>query len=217
MNTRLDESTIDLAVLSTGVATATEAIRWASSTLADRLCVLSSMQDALLIHLVMQVDDSIPIVFLDTGYHFAETHDTVRRVERTYGIEVEVVGPHRPPRSDVAPGECCDDKVVLLEAALDGRDGWISGISRGQTESRRSADLIGLDRRGKVKINPLAQWSQEDRDRYVAHHDLVVHPLIGAGYPSIGCEPCTTRPDGSDDLRSGRWAGTTRTECGLHL
>ncbi len=216
MQSRLDESTIDRAVLSTGVATALETIQWATDTMAGRLCLLASMQDALLIDLVMQVDRDVPVVFIDTGYHFSETHETLRRVERRYGITVDVVGPGGPISSSVEPGQCCASKADLLERALLDRDGWLTGISRVQTEHRRDANLIEFDRRGKVKVSPLAQWDQRDRDRYVDYHDVIVHPLVAAGFPSIGCATCTS-PAADGDRRSGRWAGTERTECGLHL
>ncbi len=216
MQSRLDESTIDQAVMSAGVATALETIQWASDVMAGKLCLLASMQDALLIDLVMRVDREIPVVFIDTGYHFSETHDTLRRIERYYGITIEVVGPVGAVRPVVEPGECCASKTVLLERALQDRDGWLTGISRVQTEQRRDASLIEIDRRGKVKVSPLAQWDQRDRDRYIQHHDLIVHPLVAAGFPSIGCAPCTS-PAWDGDIRSGRWAGTARTECGLHL
>jgi len=216
MQSRLDESTIERALVEHGVATALQTIRWASEQMPGRVCLLASMQDALLIDLAMQVDRTIPVVFIDTGYHFAETHETLRRVEQRYGITVEVVGPAGPVDPDIEPGECCASKVDLLDQALAHRDGWITGISRVQTEQRRDANLIEVDRRGKIKVSPLAQWDQRDRTRYIEHHDVIVHPLVAAGYPSIGCAPCTS-PAAAEDLRSGRWAGTSRTECGLHL
>ena len=216
MQTRLDESTIDRIAVEAGVATAIEAIRWAADAMPKRVCLLASMQDALLIDLAMRVDREIPIVFIDTGYHFDETHQTLRAIEERYETSVEVVGPLGSVDPDIAPGMCCASKDRLLDLALEHRDGWITGISRVQTEQRRSASLIEVDRRNKIKISPLAQWDQRDRDRYIAHHDLIVHPLVAAGYPSIGCAPCTS-PALTDDIRSGRWAGTGRTECGLHL
>lgn len=198
------------------VATAVETIRWAVESIGDRLCVLASMQDALLVDLAMGVDPDIDVVFIDTGYHFPETLQTLRAIERRYGTTIEVVGPICPIHSDIEPGMCCASKVELLDLALAGRDGWISGISRAQTEQRASASLVELDRRNKVKINPLAQWNQSDRDRYIARYGLIEHPLRAAGYSSIGCVPCTDVPNAADP-RSGRWAGTERTECGLHL
>ncbi len=216
MSSQLSRSTIDRIADQAGVATALETIRWALDTMGGRLCALASMQDALLVDLVASVSRDIDVVFIDTGYHFAETHDTLRAIERRYGIEVEVVGPLEPVRSDVEAGACCASKVELLDLALVDRDGWISGISRGQTPERADAALVEIDRRGKVKINPLAQWSQRDRERYIERHELIENPLRALGYPSIGCAPCTSPPVGPDP-RSGRWAGGERTECGLHV
>lgn len=212
----LDQTTIERITDQTGVATAMETIRWAAETMGDRLCLLSSMQDALLIDLAMRVYPEIDVVFIDTGYHFAETHDTIRSVEQRYNINVRMVGPSAPVQADVEPGQCCASKVELLELALAGREGWISGISRTQTADRSNASLVELDRRSKIKVNPLAQWNQSDRDSYISRHDLIEHPLRARGYASIGCEPCTSA-GGKSGERSGRWAGSERTECGLHL
>lgn len=216
MSAPLDRSTIARITDRACVATALETIRWAAETLEDRLCVLASMQDSLLIDLAMRVRTDIAVVFIDTGYHFPETHDTLEQIERHYGIDVEVVGPLGPVRPAIEPGACCASKADLLEIALAHRDGWISGISRVQTPERAEASLVELDRRGKIKVNPLAQWNQQDRNAYIATHGLIEHPLRPLGYASIGCAPCTSPPSGSD-VRSGRWAGTEQTECGLHL
>lgn len=174
------------------------------------------MQDAVLIDLAMRVDRRIPVVFLDNGYHFSETHDMLRRVESMYGIDVEVVRAFGPISWTIEPGVCCDGKVGLLEAALAGREAWLSGLRRSQTEARQTAPLIGTDSRGKVKANPLAQWSDEDTQHYIQTRGILTHPLRAQGYTSIGCAPCTSVPQGADE-RSGRWAGSERTECGLHL
>jgi len=162
------------------------------------------------------VQPDIDVVFIDTGYHFPETLDTLRSIERRYRIEIDIVGPIEPTRSNIEPGACCASKVELLDQALADRNGWISGISRVQTVEREDTSLVEVDRRGKVKFNPLAQWNQHDRDAYISRHELIEHPLRTAGYSSIGCAPCTSAPNNLDP-RSGRWAGTEQTECGLHL
>jgi phosphoadenosine phosphosulfate reductase len=141
----------------------------------------------------------------------------LRSVEEHYGIEVRVVGPVSPVTADVAPGECCNDKVTLLEMALQDCDAWVSGIRRSQTSQRRTAEVLGRDNAGRTKINPLAQWSDEDAARFARSRNILRNPLLDQGYLSIGCEPCTTPPEDASDARSGRWAGSTRTECGLHL
>lgn len=215
METRPTESTIAECEVQVASASAQTAMSWAWNEFGTGCCVLASMQDTVLIDVAMSVSRHIPIVFLDNGYHFEATHQTRRAVEARYGIEVEVVGPFQPVEIDIEPGACCDLKPALLDEALAGRDAWISGLSRVHTEGRADALLIETDRRGKTKINPLAQWNDADRLRYVAEHDLVAHPMTERGFSSIGCAPCTTRP--TTGGRSGRWAGSERTECGLHV
>ena len=216
MSPQLNPSTIERMTHKAGEATALETIRFAVETMGDRLCLLASMQDALLIDLATRVQPDIDVVFIDTGYHFPETLDTLRSIERRYRIEIDIVGPIEPTRSNIEPGACCASKVELLDQALADRNGWISGISRVQTVEREDTSLVEVDRRGKVKFNPLAQWNQHDRDAYISRHELIEHPLRTAGYSSIGCAPCTSAPNNLDP-RSGRWAGTEQTECGLHL
>lgn len=215
MDTRPSESTIAEFEVQVASASAQTAVSWAWNEFGAGCCVLASMQDTVLIDVAMSVSRHIPIVFLDNGYHFEATHQTRRAVEARYDIEVEVVGPFEDVKADIAPGECCDAKPALLESALAGRDAWISGLSRVHTAGRADALLIETDKRGKTKINPLAQWNDADRLRYVAEHDLVIHPLTKQGFSSIGCAPCTTRA--TTGGRSGRWADSERTECGLHV
>jgi phosphoadenosine phosphosulfate reductase len=212
MKTRPDQSGIAVDVLA---ATATAAIEWAWSAFPGRVCVLSSMQDSVVVDLAMRVDRRITVVFLDTGYHFAETLDTVERVEQRYGIRVERISPSRPRRDDIEPGECCAEKPAMLDRALDSRDAWITGLQRHETTHRANAGIIDVDRRGATKVSPIAQWSDADRLAYIEQRRVITNPLLAEGYDSIGCEPCTTRPLGGP--RSGRWANTEKTECGLHL
>ena len=212
MQTRPTQSGIAEDVLA---ATALAAIDWAWSTFPEQVCVLSSMQDAVVIDLAMRIDRRIPVVFLDTGYHFDETLETVRRVEDRYGITVERVTSAADPVDDIEPGECCSNKTVMLEQALEGRSAWITGLQRIETSQRATAELIGEDRRGAIKVCPIAQWSDEDRHGYIEQRNVITNPLLREGFDSIGCRTCTTLP--LDGARSGRWAGTTKTECGLHL
>jgi len=216
MNTRLVESPFIAGEERVATATALESLAWAWTKFEDRCCVLSSMQTAIVIELAMRIDRRFPIVFLDTGYHFVETWEMLKAVERTYNIEVEVVGPLAERRSDITAGECCDQKPALLDLALADRDAWVSGIRRNQTTNRADVSVLDRDRSGRTKINPLAQWSDQDAARFARTRDLPTHPLLDQGYSSIGCETCTTRPQKADS-RSGRWANTDRTECGLHL
>ena len=138
-------------------------------------------------------------------------------MEDRYGIRAEVIEPLRPPHERVAVGQCCADKSAQLDLALEGRQAWVSGLQRHQTEVRSDASLVEVDRRGLTKVNPLAQWSDDDRSRFIAEADVIINPLLERGYTSIGCAPCTTRPTLQNDPRSGRWGGLERTECGIHL
>jgi len=195
--------------------TAEAAIRWAVEAYGDDLCLLSSMQDAVLIDLALGIDPTIDIVFLDNGYHFPETLEMAKRVERIYGIEVRRIS--RTDASNatpISPGECCDLKPRLLDEALEGKQAWLSGLRRGETPERRRAQAVETDRRGLTKINPLVGWTQSDVDAYIDARAVPVNPLRYQGYPSIGCQPCTM-PAASG--RDGRWANSDRTECGLHL
>lgn len=215
METETRTSSLESISLELGTSSAVEAIRWTWETFGDRCCVLSSMQDAVLIDLVMKVAPQIPVVFLDTGWHFDSTLETLRRVENRYHLAIEVLRSEETVWDEVRPGGCCDSKTSLLEQALEGRDAWLSGIQRSETETRANTPIVGFDRRGKVKVNPLAQWNDRDRSLYIEEAGVITHPLLAQGYASIGCEPCTTPTE--DGVRSGRWAGTGRTECGLHL
>ena len=212
METRPSKSGILAEVVA---ATALAAIDWAWSTHPGRVCVLSSMQDAVVIDLAMRIDRRIPIVFLDTGYHFDETLETARRVERRYCIEIERIASPTTVVDDIAPGECCAHKATMLDRALSDREAWITGLQRTETAQRANARLIDEDRRGAIKVCPIAQWSDDDRRTYIERHDVITNPLLADGYDSIGCRTCTTRP--ADGARSGRWVGSERTECGLHV
>ncbi len=217
VETRPVQSTFESVELRSLAATPIEALSWAWDTFGERCCVLASMQDATTIELAMRVAKAFPVVFLDTGYHFDETWETLRAVEARYEIEVEVIGPLSAPKETIAPGACCDDKATLLERALRDRSAWVSGVRRHQTENRANATIIEADRRNKTKLNPIAQWSDRDHATFVKKAQIIRNPLLDQGYRSIGCQPCTSRPSDADDPRSGRWAGMERTECGLHL
>ena len=218
----VDLGDADLAALSASfeTATAAEIVRWAVDSFGDRLSVAASMADAVLIDVATRVDPTIEVVFLDTQYHFPETLATAKRVEQRYRIELRVLTPDRQPddlwRTDT--NACCDArKVQPLARHLANRSAWMSGLRRAESETRRDAAIVERDGRGLVKVNPLATWSDEQVDAYIAEHDVPVNPLLFDGYPSIGCWPCTQRVAAGEDPRSGRWAGSSKTECGLHL
>jgi len=195
-------------------------VRWATETFgADRLCVAFSGQDTVLVDIAAKVDSDIEFVFIDTGYHFAETLETVERARVRYELNLRVmrVPATNPPLWEIDPVNCCSAaKVAQLDAALEGKLAWLSGLRRAEAPTRADVPIVGLDHRGLVKINPLATWSDMDVSGYVADHDLLINPLVERGYPSIGCAPCTRPVDTGEDARAGRWPGTDKTECGLH-
>ena len=196
---------------------AADTVRWAIDRHRDGLCVLSSGQDAVLIDVVLSVEPTVPVVFLDTGFHFPETIETMLRIVERYRPRLEVVAPWRHLDGVGRPGFCCSDhKVEQLDTALAGRTAWFSGLRRADDPSRAATPVVDVDRRGLVKFNPLALWSDEETERYVVERDIIVNPLRDRGYPSIGCRPCTSPVLDGGDVRSGRWAGEDRTECGLH-
>lgn len=210
------------------LAPAEAIIEWAVATFGDRFCVASSMGDAVLAHLAAAVAPGIDVVFLDTGYHFAETIGTRDAVAATMPVNVVTIAPtisvreqddqYGPDLWSRNPDLCCAlRKVQPLEDGLAGYDAWASGLRRDETHNRVITPVVGWDEsKGKVKVSPLARWNQDDVDRYVSEHGVLVNPLQYDGYPSIGCWPCTRRVAPGNDARSGRWAGTSKTECGIH-
>jgi phosphoadenosine phosphosulfate reductase len=195
-------------------------IEWAVESFAPHLALTASMTDAVLIDLATRVDPAIEVVFIDTGYHFPETLETVEEVRRRYGLNLRIMTVARQdePLWRADPENCCSAvKVGQLDRALSGKAAWMSGLRRAEADSRVTAPIVARDLRGLVKVNPIATWSDLDVEGYIADHDVIVNPLVGRGYPSIGCQPCTQPPVDPSDPRSGRWAGRTKTECGLHV
>ncbi|MGB3895957.1 phosphoadenylyl-sulfate reductase [Mycolicibacter sinensis] len=190
--------------------------------------VASNMADAVLVDLAAKVRAGVPVLFLDTGYHFAETIGTRDAVEAMYDISLVNVTPEQTvAEQDAAhgkdlfasnPATCCRlRKVEPLARTLRGYSAWVTGLRRVEAPTRANAPLISFDEQfGLVKINPIAAWTDEEFDAYIAANNVLVNPLIDEGYPSIGCAPCTVKPAAGSDPRSGRWAGLTKTECGLH-
>ncbi len=198
---------------------AEEIIGWAVEHFHPDLSLASSMTDAVLIDLAVKVEPHIEVVFIDTGYHFPETLDTVERVRRHYGLNLRMmtVAPHDAELWKVDPENCCSAvKVGQLDRALVGKKGWMSGLRRAESPTRVKAPVVGRDLRGLVKVNPIATWTDDDIQRYIATHDVPVNPLLHMGYTSIGCAPCTRPVANGDHPRSGRWSDQERLECGLH-
>jgi phosphoadenosine phosphosulfate reductase len=218
----------DTAATELAEATAAETLAWTAETFGSSWIVASNMQDAVLIDLAVGVKPDVDVLFLETGYHFAETIGTRDAVEVVYP-RVRIV--NAAAEQSVAeqeaqfgllnrtdPNRCCHlRKVVPLQRTLSNYDAWVTGVRRVDAPTRANTPIVQWDERnGLVKINPIAAWTDEEFNRYIAEHGILENPLVAAGYPSIGCAPCTAKPLPGADPRSGRWAGLAKTECGLH-
>ncbi|MET8150364.1 phosphoadenylyl-sulfate reductase [Actinoplanes sp. NPDC049668] len=210
-------------------APAEEIARWATDTFGDRFCVTSSMADAVVAHLFSRVAPGVDVVFLDTGLHFPETLKIRDTVARTMNVNVRSIRPRMtvgqqdgefgPRLFARSPDECCFlRKVEPLERALSDYDSWATGLRRDESPTRANTPVVAFDaKKGKVKVNPIAAWTQADVDRYIARWNVPVNELFKKGYSSIGCWPCTRRTKAGEDPRAGRWAMFEKTECGLHV
>ncbi|MDQ1726434.1 MAG: phosphoadenosine phosphosulfate reductase [Frankiaceae bacterium] len=209
--------------------TPVEILTWAFDTFGDGVAIASSMADSLVIHVASQIRENVPVVFLDTGFHFPETIGTRDAVAQTYPIKLLSITPVQSVPEQEAefgkdlylrdPDLCCAmRKVEPLNRGLEPFTAWVSGIRRDETDNRRTIGVVEWDaKRGKVKINPFAAWTQDEVDEYMASNGVLINPLASEGYTSIGCSTCTAKPaDGAADARAGRWAGSAKTECGLH-
>lgn len=205
-----------------------EVLAWAQQTFGGDLVVASSMGDEILVHMAAQAAPGVDVVFLDTGYHFAETLGTRDYYAEFTDVNLRTVLPlltvaqqdaeHGPRLHDRDPNLCCAmRKVEPLERALAPYRAWVTGMRREDAPTRTDIGVVGWDeKRGMVKLNPLAAWTQEQVDAYVEANHVVLNPLRQAGYTSIGCAPCTRAVAPGEDPRAGRWSGTSKTECGLH-
>jgi phosphoadenosine phosphosulfate reductase len=205
-----------------------EVLGWAIEAFGEHFAITSSMGETVLMHMAAQIRPGVNVLFLDTGYHFAETLGTRDAVAATYDVNVHTLLPLSTVEEQDAtfgaklherdPDLCCAmRKVEPLDRGLSPYLAWASGIRRDQVSTRRNARVVAWDaQRSKVKVNPLASWTQEQVEGYANEHSLLVNPLMYDGYPSIGCAPCTRRISPGDDPRSGRWAGTGKQECGIH-
>ena len=210
-------------------ASAQDVLRWAVETFGDRFVIASSMGDGLLASLAASVASGVDVLFLDTGYHFAETIGTRDAVAQVYDVNVRTMLPlltvaeqdaaHGERLHERDPNTCCAlRKVEPLARGLEPYTAWASGIRRDEAATRRDIGVVEWDaKRAMVKVNPIARWTQADVDDYVEAHGVLVNPLAYDGYPSIGCAPCTRRVAPGEDPRAGRWAGSSKTECGLHV
>jgi phosphoadenosine phosphosulfate reductase len=208
---------------------AADVLRWAHETFGSGFVLASSMGDGLLAHLASSAAPGVDVLFLDTGYHFAETLGTRDAVAQVYDVNVRTVLPlltvaeqdeqHGKDLFGRDPDACCAmRKVEPLARGLEPYTAWASGIRRDEAATRRDIGVVEWDaKRSMVKVNPIATWTQEQADAYVAENGVLVNPLAFDGYPSIGCAPCTRRVAPGEDPRSGRWAGQGKVECGLHV
>ncbi|GGV16098.1 phosphoadenosine phosphosulfate reductase [Kitasatospora herbaricolor] len=230
-------STVDHEAIATAAgrdleeASAQDVLRWAAETFGKRFCVTSSMEDAVVAHLASSVFPGVDVVFLDTGYHFAETIGTRDAVAAVMPVNVITLTPlqsvaeqdarYGPNLHDRDPDLCCSlRKVEPLNRGLGGYDAWATGLRRDESPTRANTPVVSWDpKRRKVKIAPIARWTQEDVDAYVAANGVLLNPLLWEGYTSVGCSPlsCTRKPVEGEEARAGRWAGSGKTECGIHL
>src|ERR1035437_5898325 len=205
-----------------------EIAAWTVSAFGRNVIVAASMQDLILPHLFAQVIPDVDVLFLQTGYHFDETMQTLDVAIQN--LEITVI--ESLPRQSVAeqnaeygeklhdrdPDLCCFlRKVDPLARSLEGRAAWVTGVRRSEAPTRADTPIVSWDNEHDlVKINPLATWSDEDVEAYQVAHDLPCNPLVAQGYPSIGCAPCTRKVAAGEDPRAGRWSGNDKTECGTH-
>jgi phosphoadenosine phosphosulfate reductase len=194
----------------------------------DELALVSSFgaESAVLLHMASEVSRDIPVLFLDTGMLFGQTLDY--RQQLAAKLKLTDVRDLRPRFEDLAIGDpntdlwktdtdaCCHIRKVLpLDAALSGFSAWITGRKRFHGGDRMRLPVVE-EADGKLKFNPLANWGKAELEAYAKAHNLPEHPLVQFGYPSIGCWPCTSPVEEGGDARSGRWAGSQKTECGIH-
>ena len=214
-------------------ATPDAVLRWATASL-DRLTVATSFQSSglVILHHLRSIKPDIPVLFLDTGFHFEETLEFRHRIAEMWDLKVvdlrgehgsaerqaEIYGPALYRRD---PDTCCAiNKVKPLQAALEEFDGWISGLRRDQSPLRSDTPIIEAQLLPSgneiMKIHPLARWNKSDVAEYTKQHGIPTHPLLEKGYASIGCWPCTRAIRAGEAERAGRWEGLGKTECGIH-
>jgi phosphoadenosine phosphosulfate reductase len=227
----LNAEAIEQASAKLASATPQEVLLWAVETFYPKLTMATAFgaEGCCIIHMLAQIEPRVRIFNLETGYQFAETLDVRERIKARYGIEVEYIYPemtvaeyeaeHGGPLYRIRPDQCCHDRKVLpLRTAVAGYEAWISAIRKDQTAHRAVAGVVQWDRKfGLVKVNPLLSWTKSDVWRFILANEIPYNPLHDHGYPSIGCWPCTAPVGDGADERAGRWAGTGKKECGLHV
>lgn len=225
-----EQGNLELGSLTDHEASPAEVVAWVARNFGtDAAAVACSMADAALPHLVAEQLPGVDVLFLDTGYHFAETRYTRDEVGRVLDVRIVDVLPEQTVAQQDAefgaklhdrdPALCCERrKVGPLRDALGGYEVWFTGVRREEAPTRTNTPLVTWDERnGLVKVNPVAAWTFDHLLDYAGEHNVPVNLLVSNGYPSIGCEPCTKPVAPGEDPRSGRWAGLSKTECGLHV
>ena len=208
---------------------AEESLLWAYDRFGDKLCLTCSWQkqSSVLVHMVSELGIDIPVIELDTGLFFEETYKTRERLVERYGLDlvrpevISIAEQHKqegPNLWERNPDRCCHvRKVEPLERVLKEFDGWISGIRREQSLTRKDAQRVEFSDRYDVwKVQPLVDWDAKRVDAYIHVNEIPYNPLHDAGYPSIGCIPCTRPVSRDQDERAGRWADSDKIECGIH-
>jgi phosphoadenosine phosphosulfate reductase len=202
---------------------AEELLRWAAEEFGDKLCLTCSWQrqSSALVHMVSELGLDADIVELDTLVLFPETYATRDQLVAKYDLRLKSFRPIDPPDLlwETDPDGCCGiRKVEPLERALAGYDAWITGIRREQSATRENAKKVEWSERyGVWKIQPLVDWNSKRVDAYLAVNEIPYNPLHDQGYPSIGCIHCTRPVTAGEDERAGRWAGSNKLECGIHV
>ncbi len=226
-----NEQQLNEAMASLINATPQEILRYAVKHFFPKLTMATAFgaEGCCIIHMLAEIEPKVRVFNLETGYQFQETLDLRERIKTRYGIEVEYIHPektvaeyesdHGGPMYRIRPDQCCYDRKVLpLRKAVAGYDAWLSAIRSDQTNHRANAGLIQWDAKFEmVKINPLLNWNKKDVWDFVIKNEVPYNPLHDQNYPSIGCWPCTQAIKEGDDERSGRWVGSTKKECGLHV
>jgi phosphoadenosine phosphosulfate reductase len=206
-------------------------LRWAVTQFHPRLTMATAFgaEGCCILHMLADIEPTVRVFNLDTGYQFPETLELRERIKDRYGIAVEYVRPaesvaeyeakHNGPLYLYQPDQCCHDrKVVPLRGALAGYDAWVSAIRRDQTEHRAAAGVVEWDAKFHLnKVNPLLTWTRKDVWAFIHRHDVPYNPLHDRNYPSVGCWPCTRAVVPGEDERAGRWSGLAKKECGLHV
>jgi len=211
-------------------ATPSQILAWAVESYFPKLTMATAFgpEGCVILHLLSEIEPTVHVFNLDTGYQFHQTLELRDRIARRYGIEVKLESAdttvqeyerqHGGPLYKTQPDQCCfDRKVKVLERVSRNFDAWMTGIRRDQSADRANAPIVGWDKKfGLVKISPLANWTKQDVWKFITDHDVPYNTLHDQGYTSIGCWPCTRAVMFGEDERAGRWSGLAKTECGLH-